>query len=79
MIKLYLDVSAIVHMNKHTKYPNYGLYVNFSNFLLMSFCFMMKKEHLTQKLLLWPRVPFKEILELTIATNFDDLLSQKQE
>ena len=26
----------------------------------MSFCFMMKKDHFKQKLLLWPQVPFKK-------------------
>ena len=52
MIKLYLNLSGVIHANKHTKYANCGLHVNFCNFLLMLFCFMMKKDHLKQKLLL---------------------------
>ena len=27
--------------------------------MLMQFCFMMKKDHFKQKLLLWPQVPFQ--------------------
>ena len=45
MIKLYLDISDIIHINEHTKYPNNGLHVNLWNFLLMTLCFMMKKVH----------------------------------
>ena len=32
----------------------------FLDFLLMSFCFIMKKDNFKQKLLLWPQVPFKD-------------------
>ena len=58
MIKLCLDVSDVTHTNKHTKHANCGLHVNFWNFLLMPFCFMMKKDHFKQRLLLWPQVLF---------------------
>ena len=62
MIKLlYLDVSDVIPTNKHTKYANCGLDVNFRNFLLMPFCFMIKKDHFQQRLLLWHQVPFKKI------------------
>ena len=44
-IKLYLSVSYAIHANKHMQYANCGLHVNFWNFLLMPFCFMMKKDH----------------------------------
>ena len=43
-----------------------GLYTNFWNFLLMSFYFIITKDHFKQKWLLWPQVPFNEILELPI-------------
>ena len=59
MIKLYIEVSDVIHANGHTKYANCTLHVNCWNFLLMSFCFMMKKDHFKQKLLLWPQVYFK--------------------
>ena len=36
-----------------------GLHVNFWIFWWMLFCFMMKKDHFKQKLLLWPKVHFK--------------------
>ena len=45
MIKLYLDVSNVIHANKPTKNANCGLHINFCNFLLMRFCFMMKKDY----------------------------------
>ena len=35
MIKLYLEVSDVIHAKKHTKYANCGLHVNFWNFLLV--------------------------------------------
>ena len=41
------------------KHVNCKLHVNFWNFLLMSFCFMMKKDRFKEKLLLWSQVPFK--------------------
>ena len=59
MVKLYLNVSEIRHANEHKSYANCGLHVNFLNVLLISFCFMMKKDHFKQKLLLFPQVPFK--------------------
>ena len=63
MIKLCLQVSDVINGNENTEYANCGLQVNFFylNFLLMSFCFMMKKDHFKQKkLLLWPQVTFKQ-------------------
>ena len=55
MIKLWLELSDVIHPNEN----NYAYYHlnrrNFSNFWLISFCIVMKK----QKLLLWPQVPFK--------------------
>ena len=75
MIKLYLNEIDVIHANEHTKHANCGLHVNFWIFLLMSFCFMMKKKnHFKQKLLLWPQVSFKiirilPILILDISTS----------
>ena len=62
MIKLYLDVNDAVHANEHTKHSNHGLHVNIRDFLLLIFCFMMKKNHFKQKLLLSNQVPFKKRL-----------------
>ena len=45
MIKLYLDLSDVIHANKHTRYANCGLHINVWNFLFMRFCFMVKKDH----------------------------------
>ena len=59
MIKLYLDVCDFIHVNKHRNYANWGLYLKVSNILLMSFCFMVKKDLFKPKLLLWPQIPFK--------------------
>ena len=59
MSKLSLDVSDFIHANEHTKRANSGLDVNFWNFLLMPFYFMIKKDSFKQKLLLWAQVPFK--------------------
>ena len=53
VVKLYLDVSDVIHANEHTKNANCDLPVNFWIFLLKSFCFMMKKNHFKQKLLFW--------------------------
>ena len=49
MIKLYHDVSDVIHMNEHKKHVNCGLHVIFWNFLLMLFCFMMKNDNFKQK------------------------------
>ena len=43
MIKLYRDVSDVIDANEDTKYANCDLPVNISNFFLISFFFMMKK------------------------------------
>ena len=61
MIRLYLDVSDVIHANEHTKYYNCELLVNcwiFGN----AICFMMKKNHFKQKLLLWSQFAFKQTL-----------------
>ena len=58
MIKLYLEVSYVIHANEHTKYADCGLPVNFWIFLLMSFWFTLKNDRCKQKLLLWPMFPF---------------------
>ena len=52
----------VIHANEHTKYANCGLPVKSWNFLLMSFCFMMKKDHFEQKMFLWPPVPLNKML-----------------
>ena len=36
-------------MNEHKKHVNCGLHVNFWNFLLMLFCFMLKNDNFKQK------------------------------
>ena len=41
---------------EYIKYANLDLSVNFWNFLLTPFWFMMKKDHFKQKLFLWPCV-----------------------
>ena len=58
IIKLYLDVNDVIHANEHPNYANCGLPVSFWIFLLMSLCFIVKKDHLKQTLLLSPRVLF---------------------
>ena len=49
MIKLYLDISDVIHANERTKYAACG----------MQFCFMMKKDNFKQKLFVWSQVLFK--------------------
>ena len=61
MIKLYIDVSDVIHADEHTKHANCRLYVNFWNFLLKPFYFMMKKDHFKQKLLLWPQASCRHL------------------
>ena len=51
-VKLYLNVRDAIHANEQTKHANCGLRGTFGRFLLMSFCFKMKKDHFKQKLLL---------------------------
>ena len=36
-------VSNVIHANKHIKYVNCGLHVNFWDFFSVSFCFILKK------------------------------------
>ena len=66
MVKLHLDVSNVIHVNEHTKH---GLHVNFWNYLLMPFYFMIKKDNV--KLLLWPQIPFKNG-RITFWNNTED-------
>ena len=54
-----LYASDVIHANEHTEYVNCDLRVNFLKFWLMSFCFVMRKDHFKQKLLLWSKIPFK--------------------
>ena len=61
IIKLCLDVNDVTHANKHTAHAQCSLHVNFWNFLLIPFFFMINKDHVKQRLLLWPHVPFKSI------------------
>ena len=63
--KLYLYVSDVIHANEQKKYANCDLRVIFWNFLQISLCFVMTKDHFKQKLLLWPHVPFKNFLNTT--------------
>ena len=65
MNKLYLDVSDVIHANEHTVCVNCGLRGSFWDFLLMSFCFMMKNNHVKQKLLLWSQVLLKIVIVIT--------------
>ena len=60
MIKRYLDVSDVIHAKEYTKDANCGLHLNCWIFLFMAFCFIMKKDHFKQKLLIWPQVPFMD-------------------
>ena len=41
-----------------------GLHVNFWKFWLTLFSFMIKKDHLKLKLLLWPQFPFNNTIKL---------------
>ena len=58
MMKLYLDVSDIIHVKKHTKYANCGLPANFWIFLFV-ILFYTEKDHFKQKLLPLFQVLFK--------------------
>ena len=42
MVRLYLDVSDVIHINERTKYANWDWPVNLLIYLLVSFCFMKK-------------------------------------
>ena len=55
MIKLCLDVSDVIHKNKHTLYV--CLTYKLSEVWLMQYCFMMRKNHFKNKLFLWSQVP----------------------
>ena len=59
MIQLCLNVCDVIQANKHTYFAAYGLYVNFWNFRLIAFCFMMRKDNFKQNLLLWPQIPLR--------------------
>ena len=58
-IKLWINVSDVITTKEQTKYASWGLHVILWNFVLMSYCFKMKKDFFMQKMLLWPQVPFK--------------------
>ena len=58
MIKLCIGVSDVIHANERTLTLNYSLHVNFQNFWLIPFSFMIKKICFKKKLLLWPHIPF---------------------
>ena len=51
------------------KYANCDLHVNFLIFLLMSFYFMMKKDHFKLKLLFCHQVPFKSVFIFKFLNN----------
>ena len=68
MIKLYLDAGDAIHANKHTKYANCGSPVKV--WIIMLFCFMMKKDHFKQKLLLWSQVPFRKVHSIISCGNY---------
>ena len=72
MIKLCLDASEVTHANEHTKHANCGLHINFPN------CFMMKKDHVKQNLLLWPQVPFKELISIPRPSSKQQAILIKQ-
>ena len=42
--KLYLNLNDVMLANEHTIYAKCGLHLNFRNFLLILFCFAMKKD-----------------------------------
>ena len=53
----------VIRLNEHTSFANFGFHINFWNFLLISFCFVMKKDSFKQKLLLWPEFSIKKMSE----------------
>ena len=74
MIKLYLNISVVIQTNQHTKHANCDLNVNFWDFLLMSFCFLVKKDHFKQEsfYVVCLQVPFK-LLVGYCQVNFGSL------
>ena len=58
-------------MNEHTKYANRGLPVNFWFFFVDVILFYDKKDHIEQKLLVWPHVP----ITTTIDKIFEKICS----
>ena len=66
MIKLCLYISDVIHANEQTKYANCGLHVNFWNFLLMSFCSVMKKDHFSKNCYVGLRSPLVSIGSITL-------------
>ena len=40
-----MQMNIVIHANEHTKYAICGTHVSFWSLLLMSFCFLMKKDH----------------------------------
>ena len=67
MVRLCLDASDVMYANEHALYANCGLYVKCWKFRLMPFCFMTKKDHFQQKLLLSSHVPFMKLYWLTVT------------
>ena len=61
MIKLFLYVSDIIHVNEHC-----GLHINFWNFWLKPLGLMMKKNHFKQISLLWSQVLFNSYFLMDI-------------
>ena len=57
-----LAISIASCVSMFSKLFAISLYMNFYDFWFMPFCFMMKKNHFKQKLLLWPQFPFKNLL-----------------
>ena len=64
MNTLHFDITDVMHANEYAIYANCGLHVNLWDFLLVPFCFKMKKDHFKQKFLLWPQVLFKYFKEI---------------
>ena len=57
-----LQVNDFILTNRHTEHANCGLHINFWNFWLMPFCFMIQKDYFKPKLLLWPQSSFKKLV-----------------
>ena len=77
MINLYLNLSDIMHTNEHKKHANCGLHVNFWNFLLMLFCFMMKKDHFKDHLKNHFRSPLRKKTRLGVKSSISQNIGKK--
>ena len=67
IIKLYLNVSEVVHVNEHKKH-NCGLHGNFWRFLLMLFCFMKKKIILSKSCYFGLRFPLTYFILFSVTS-----------